>query len=92
MENSWLRREFLLSAAGALAWAQDATFSSSVNVVNVLTSVRDKRGNFVSDLSRDEFLVEEDGCAQTLRYFEHQKDLAWPPCWSTSWQSDSLLR
>jgi VWFA-related protein len=69
------RREFLLTATGTLAWAQDAAFSSSVNVVNVLASVRDKHGNFASDLSREEFTVEEDGRAQTLRYFERQSDL-----------------
>jgi VWFA-related protein len=69
------RREFLLTATGTLAWAQEATFSSSVNVVNVVASVRDKHGNFVSDLSREEFTVEEDGRAQSLRYFEHQTDL-----------------
>jgi VWFA-related protein len=69
------RREFLLSAAGTAAWAQDATFSLNVNVVNVLASVRDKQGRFVSDLTREDFTVEEDGRPQTITYFERQSNL-----------------
>ena len=37
------RREFLFTAAGSLAWAQDARFSSRVDVVNFPVSVRDKQ-------------------------------------------------
>jgi len=69
------RREFLLTAAGTLAWAQDATFSSRVDVVNVPVSVRDKQGRFVSDLNSQDFSVEEDGRSQTLRYFDRQAEL-----------------
>jgi len=70
------RREFLLTAAGTLAWAQDATFSSRVDVVNVPVSVRDKHGRFVSDLNSEDFAVDEDGRPQSLRYFDHQGELA----------------
>ena len=70
------RREFLLTAAGALAWGQDATFSSRVDLVNVPVSVRDKQGKFVSDLSPEDFAVNEDGRPQSLRYFDRQGALA----------------
>jgi len=69
------RRGFLLSAAGAVACAQDATFSLNIDEVNVLASVRDKQGRFVSDLTAQDFVVEEDGRAQTIRHFERQSDL-----------------
>jgi len=69
------RRGFLLTASGALACAQEATFSLNVDVVNVLASVRDKEGRFVSDLTGEDFTVEEDGRPQSIRYFERQSDL-----------------
>jgi len=69
------RRNFLYLAGVALAQAQDAKFSSSVNVVNVLASVRDKQGKIVHDLTQDEFVIQEDGRPQTIRYFSQQGDL-----------------
>jgi hypothetical protein len=80
------RREFLFTAAGSLAWAQDLTFTSRTDVVNVPVSVRDKQGKFVSDLTSEAFTVEEEGRPQTLRYFDRQGaslPLHWG-CWSTS--------
>lgn len=70
------RREFLLTAAGSLAWAQNTTFSSRVDVVNVPVSVRDRQGKFVSDLRSEDFTVVEDGRPQNLRYFDRQGALA----------------
>jgi VWFA-related protein len=55
-----------------LAPAQQPTFSTGVNVVNVLVTVRDKQGQLVRDLSKDDFTLEEDGRAQTVRYFSPQ--------------------
>ncbi len=70
------RRDFLYLAGvfPALARAQD-TFSTSVNVVNVLATVRDKHGKIVRDLARDEFAIEEDGRPQSIVYFSQQTDL-----------------
>src|SRR5947209_3919101 len=51
------------------------TFSSSVKVVNVLASVRDKHGQIVSNLSKDDFAIEEDGRPQSIRYFSRETDL-----------------
>jgi VWFA-related protein len=47
----------------------------NVNVVNVLATVRDHRGRLISDLSKDDFILEEDGKQQEIRYFSRQTDL-----------------
>jgi VWFA-related protein len=54
---------------------QPSTLSVSVNVVNVPATVRDKHGKIVSDLGKDDFVLEEDGRPQTIRYFAHETDL-----------------
>ncbi len=51
------------------------TFSSNVKVVNVLATVRDKHGQIVSNLTKDDFKLEEDGRPQTIRYFAKETDL-----------------
>jgi VWFA-related protein len=56
-------------------WAQDATFSTDVKVVSLLATVRDKQGQVVKDLNRDDFLLQEDGTPQTIRYFRRESDL-----------------
>lgn len=50
-------------------------FSSNVKVVNVFATVRDKDGHIVRNLTKDDFLLEEDGRPQTIRYFAQQSDL-----------------
>lgn len=69
------RREALWLTAGALsafANAQQPTFSTGVNVVNVLATVRDKQGDLVRGLTQDDFTIEADGRPQTIRYFSPQ--------------------
>lgn len=69
------RRSLFPLAAGALAWAQEeADFSIGINVVNVLASVRDKQGRFLNDLPKEDFVLEENGRPQPLRYFSTQSD------------------
>jgi VWFA-related protein len=46
-----------------------------VNVVNILASVRDKRGALVSTLNQDDFTVLEEGKPQTIKYFSRETDL-----------------
>ncbi len=53
----------------------DRTFSTDVKVVNVLATVRNSKGEIVRDLTKDDFAVEEDGQAQTIRYFSRETDL-----------------
>lgn len=69
------RRQFLLSAASllgasSLAFGQDeATFSTSLNVVDILATVRTKKNEIVRDLSKDDFVLTENSRPQTIRYF-----------------------
>ncbi len=72
----------MLAAALALAsgrlLAQDtpaATFSSDVKVVSVLATVRDKHGQIVNDLTKDDFKLQQDGQPQTIRYFNRVTDM-----------------
>ena len=52
-----------------------ATFSAGVKVVNVFATVRDKKGEIVTGLKKDDFLLDEDGVKQTIRYFSQESDL-----------------
>jgi len=75
------RRQFLLSAASllgasSLAFGQDeATFSTSLNVVDVLATVRTKKNEIVRDLTKDDFTLAENGRPQTIRYFSKESEL-----------------
>jgi VWFA-related protein len=68
------RRTFLLAAA-CMARAQEATFSTGVKVVSLLATVHDKDGRVVKDLTKDDFVLEDDGVPQTIRYFSRESDL-----------------
>jgi VWFA-related protein len=46
-----------------------------VNVVSLLATVRDKNGHLVSNLTKDDFILEEEGKEQTITYFSRQTDL-----------------
>src|SRR3954468_23976057 len=43
-----------------------ASITVDVNVVNVLASVRDKRGALIPNLTKDDFTILEDGKPQTI--------------------------
>jgi|SRR5664280_1793186 hypothetical protein len=45
------------------------TMSVDVKVVTLPVTVRDKHGQIVRNLTKDDFVLEEDGHAQTIRYF-----------------------
>ncbi len=66
---------FLLASCLPLRGQQTPTFSSDVKVVNVLATVRDKHGQIVINLTKDDFKLEEDGRPQTIRYFAKETDL-----------------
>lgn len=57
------------------AESQPPQFSSNVKVVNVFATVRDKQGQIVKNLTKDDFVLQEDGRPQTIRYFAQQSDL-----------------
>ena len=50
------------------------TIKKDVNVVNVLATVRNKQGQIVSTLNKDDFKLEVDGKPQTIRYFSRVTD------------------
>src|SRR5438309_4037629 len=52
-----------------------ATIKVDVDIVNVLASVRDKRGGLVSNLEKSDFTVLEDGKPQTIKYFTKETDV-----------------
>ncbi len=66
------RRELLLLAAAAPCAAQ---FTSSVRVVNVFVTVRNKKGDIVRGLRREDFELHENGRKQSVRYFSAESDL-----------------
>jgi len=51
------------------------TIPVEVKVVNVLATVRKKKGEIVRDLTKDDFALAEDGRPQTIRYFTRETDL-----------------
>jgi VWFA-related protein len=79
-----LSRRSLLAALGSipasrLVRAQQQNpppgFSTTVKVVNLFATVRDKQGKVVTDLTQNDFLLDEDGTPQTIRYFSRETDL-----------------
>jgi len=69
----------LLSACLALLAKQEqqepaATIKKDVNVVNVLATVRDKKGQIVTSLKKEDFKLEVDGHPQSIRYFSRVTD------------------
>ena len=50
------------------------TYSVDVEVVNIFATVRDRKGVLVNDLDKDDFVVEEEGRRQEIRYFSRETD------------------
>ena len=67
----------VVSALAALLLAQDdsATLKVEVNLVNILFTVRDKKGGLVGSLNKEDFKVFEDGKEQGVKYFNRETDL-----------------
>jgi VWFA-related protein len=51
------------------------TFKKDVKVVNVFATVRDKHGQIVPSLSKDDFQLQVDGKPESIRYFARETDL-----------------
>jgi VWFA-related protein len=62
---------------GGVLLAQDQmpTIKVDVDVVNILASVRDKKGALIPSLQKEDFTVLEDGKPQTIKYFTKETDL-----------------
>lgn len=66
---------FLLTPVQALRAQEQPKISVEVKVVNVMATVRDKHGKIVTNLAKDDFVLEEDGHPQTIAYFSREGDL-----------------
>jgi VWFA-related protein len=64
-----------LALAGALSVRAQAQFSTDVDVVTLLATVRDKDGRIAKNLTREDFVLLEDGKPQTIAYFSRESDL-----------------
>jgi len=72
----WLAALAIGAGIAVFLFAQEPpTFKVDVSVVNVLATVRDRKGTIVNDLSKDDFILEEDGKKQEIGYFSRQTDL-----------------
>jgi VWFA-related protein len=67
----------LMLSAVMLAQEPDTqpSIKVEVDVVSVLASVRNKQGGLVGNLTKDSFLLSEDGKPQTIKYFTRETDL-----------------
>jgi VWFA-related protein len=55
-----------------------------VKVVTLPVTVRDRHGQIVRNLTKDDFLLEEDGRPQSIRYFAQEATFpSRSACWST---------
>jgi VWFA-related protein len=70
-----ISRRGLMLGAAIRAFAQEPTFSTEVKVVTLLATVHDRDGAIVTNLNKEDFLVEEDGVPQTIKYFSRESDL-----------------
>jgi VWFA-related protein len=78
-----LSRRGLLAAFGVAPFLRaqqqpsqnPATFSTNVKVVNLFANVRNKKNEIVRDLTKDDFVLDEDGQPQVIRYFAQESDL-----------------
>jgi len=70
----------IVLAGAAVCQGPEVRFSSDVNVVTLLATVRGRDGNIVKNLSKDDFRLEENGRRQTIRYFAAESDLPLKVC------------
>jgi VWFA-related protein len=69
---------FTLAPAQQKPREEDEGLSSikvDVDVVNILCSVRDKKGGLIGNLTKDDFTLLEDGKPQPIKYFAKETDL-----------------
>ncbi len=63
------------AASNAPAPDKPADVSVKVNVVNALVTVRDKHGALVKNLTKDDFILTDNGSPQTIHYFSQESNL-----------------
>jgi VWFA-related protein len=65
----------LLAAGPLLSQQQGPTISVNVKLVTMFATVRDKHGALVRNLTKDDFVLQQDGHPQTITYFASDSDL-----------------
>ena len=76
--RTWLAA-YLVSCLSAVLLAQDKqttpgfTFRSNTDLINVTVTVTDANGRFVSGLTKDDFVVYEDGRPQVVQQFDSDR-------------------
>src|SRR6478672_1339014 len=63
----------LFGLAAAAQQPPTVKFTANSNLVVLDVTVRDKAGNLVEGLKKEDFIVQEDGKAQPVQVFEFQK-------------------
>jgi Ca-activated chloride channel homolog len=69
----------ILATSLAHLGAQQATFRAGTELVSVTATVTDRRGQYLTDLMREDFEILEDGKPQTLQQFARGEDLETGP-------------
>jgi len=84
MQKSFARRNFaillcatllLLAGAPLRSQQQGPTISVNVKLVTMFATVRDKHGALIRKLTKDDFVLQQDGHPQTIAYFAPDSDL-----------------
>jgi VWFA-related protein len=65
----------LLRAQDPQKESENPSFKTDVKVVNLFATVRDKKDAVVKGLTKDDFVLDEDGRPQTIRYFSQESNL-----------------
>src|SRR5580698_8707276 len=65
----------LLAGTPLLSQQQGPTISVNVKLVTMFATVRDKHGALVRNLTKDDFVLQQDGHPQTITYFAPDSDL-----------------
>jgi VWFA-related protein len=76
--RQWFKRAVIWLSAFGLTKAQEPiepTFTASVKIVDVLASVRGKSGQIIKDLTKEDFVLLENGRPQEVKYFSRETDL-----------------
>ncbi len=61
-----------LSSPASGPQQEQTTLRIDVNLVNVLCTVQSRQGQFVTDLNRQDFRIEEDGVKQSITHFSRE--------------------
>jgi len=73
--NSMRAIALALLPAFLLAQDPEPTIKVDVNIVNILFTVRDKRGGLIGNLNKSDFTLDEDSKPQDIKYFTRETDL-----------------